>query len=97
MALYAGFHDQIRPLQSGAWRFCREPSGCDLEYKKDMTSTFAIQFSSGSLKVDMQGCGSTPAMGNLQMGLWNKRGLQRKEKISMGNYLSFGCIQDIRH
>ncbi|WP_417181464.1 hypothetical protein [Alistipes putredinis] len=46
MALYAGFHDQIRPLQSGAWRFCREPSGCDLEYKKDMTSTFATQFSS---------------------------------------------------
>uniref|UniRef100_UPI0025A64C8F hypothetical protein n=1 Tax=Bacteroides acidifaciens TaxID=85831 RepID=UPI0025A64C8F len=48
-------------------------------------------------QTDMQGCGSTPAMGNLQMGLWNKRGLQRKEKISMGNYLSFGCIQDIRH
>ncbi|MEF2753105.1 hypothetical protein, partial [Bacteroides sp.] len=65
MALYAGFHDQIRPLQSGAWRFCREPSGCDLEYKKAMTSTFATQFSSGSLKVDMQECGSTPAMGNL--------------------------------
>lgn len=48
-----------------------------------MTSTFATQFSSGNLKVDMQGCGSTPAMGNLQMGLWNKRGLQRKEKISV--------------
>ncbi|MCE9180821.1 hypothetical protein K0G48_20950, partial [Phocaeicola vulgatus] len=55
MALYAGFHDQIRPLQSGAWRFCREPSGCDLEYKKDMTSTFATQFSSGRPKVGMRG------------------------------------------
>ena len=50
MALYAGFHNQILPPQSGAWRFCREPSGRDLAYKKDMTSTFATQFISGSPK-----------------------------------------------
>lgn len=54
MALYAGFHNQILPPQSGAWRFCREPSGRDLAYKKDMTDTFATQFSSDRPKVDVQ-------------------------------------------
>jgi hypothetical protein len=54
MALYAGFHNQILPPQSGAWRFCREPSGCDLAYKKDMSSTFATQFISDSPKADVR-------------------------------------------
>ena len=34
MAVFAGFHDQILPLRSGAWRFYREPSGSDLAEKK---------------------------------------------------------------
>lgn len=65
MALYAEFHDKILPLRSGVWRFCREPSGYDLAYKKDMTSTFATQFSSGRPKVDMREYGSTPGMGGM--------------------------------
>jgi len=62
MAFYAGFPDQTLPLRSGAWRFCREPSGYDLAYKKDMACTFATQFSSGRPEVDMRGSGSTPGM-----------------------------------
>lgn len=54
MAVFAGFHDQILPLRSGAWRFYREPSGSDLAEKKDMTDTFATQFSSDRPKVDVQ-------------------------------------------
>ena len=50
MALYAGFYNQIQPHQSGVWRFCCEPSGYDIAYKKDVTSTFATQFISAPRK-----------------------------------------------
>ncbi|EDU98853.1 hypothetical protein M076_2781 [Bacteroides fragilis str. 2-F-2  len=41
-------------MRNGGWRFCREPLGFDLAYKKDMTSTFATQFISGSPKADVR-------------------------------------------
>lgn len=54
MALYAGFHNQIRPLQGGGGDFFVNRQATDLVYKKDMANTFATQFVSGNPKADMQ-------------------------------------------
>lgn len=80
MALYAGFHNQILPLRSGVWRFCREPSGFDLAYKKDMTNTFATQFSSGRPKVEVQGY-RTPVMGDPAKGDYDVKGSCSEKRI----------------
>ncbi len=44
MALYAGFHNQIRPRQSRGGDFVVNRQATDLAYKKDMAGTFATQF-----------------------------------------------------
>lgn len=79
MALYAGFHNQIRPRQGGGGDFVVNRQATDLAYKKDMTGTFATQFVSGSPKADMQiqGKEEEPVKG----GIVCKRGLQPKEII----------------
>ena len=53
MALYAGFHDQIRLRQGRGGDFVVNRQA-DLAYKKDWTGTFATQFTSGSSKAGMQ-------------------------------------------
>ena len=52
MALYAGFHNQIRPRRGGDFVVNRQAT--DLAYKKDMAGTFATQFTSGSPEADRQ-------------------------------------------
>ncbi|WP_373153582.1 hypothetical protein [Bacteroides uniformis] len=52
MALYAGFHYQIRPRQGRGGDFVVNRQATDLAYKKDMAGTFATQFVSGSPEVD---------------------------------------------
>ena len=51
MALYAGFHNQIRPRQGRGGDFVVNRQA-DLAYKKDMAGTFATQFVSGRPEVD---------------------------------------------
>ena len=59
------------------WRFCREPSGYDLAYKKDRTGTFATQFISGNPKAGMQIQGRE---GFLQRVMIHKKGCSQKRK-----------------
>ena len=82
MALYAGFHNQIRPRQGGGGDFAVNRQATDLAYKKDMTGTFATQFVSGSPKVDRQTQGrkEEPVKG----WITREKGLQPKEKVQMG-------------
>lgn len=54
MALYAGFHNQIRPRQGRGGDFVVNRQATDLAYKKDMAGTFATQFISGSPEADRQ-------------------------------------------
>lgn len=85
MALYAGFHNQILPLRSGVWRFCSEPSGYDLAYKKDITNTFATQFSSDGPKVDVQGYRNTLVMGDPEKRDYDVKGnCSEKRKYAVG-------------
>ena len=79
MALYAGFHDQIRPRQGRGGDFVVNRQATDLAYKKDMADTFATQFISGSPKADMQTQGREEEL--VKGGIVWKRRLQRKEKI----------------
>ena len=88
MALYAGFHNQILPPQSGAWRFCREPSGRDLAYKKDMTDTFATQFISAARKRMYEYREEKISCKGLMV---YKKGVAAKRKICRGIFFSFGC------
>ena len=68
-------------MRNGGWRFCREPLGFDLAYKKDMTSTFATQFISGSPKAM---CEHREEKVSCKRLMGDKKGLQRKEKYKTG-------------
>ncbi len=74
MALYAGFHNQIRPRRGGDFVVNRQAT--DLAYKKDMAGTFATQFTSGSPEVDRrtQGREEEPVKGRIAC----KRGIAAK-------------------
>ena len=81
MALYAGFHNQIRPRRGGDFVVNRQAT--DLAYKKNMAGTFATQFVSGRPEVDKRTLGREENA--IKGGFVCKNGIAAKRENTKGN------------